>query len=97
MPDGMTIDEEGMLWVAHWGGFGVYRWNPLNGEWIGTIKLPVPHITSCAFAGERLDRLVITTARQDLSEEELEKYPASGDVFVASPGVKGVEANRCGF
>ena len=97
MPDGMTIDEEGMLWVAHWGGFGVYRWNPLNGEWIGTIKLPVPHVTSCAFAGERLDRLVITTARQDLSEEELDKYPASGDVFVASPGVKGVEARRCRF
>lgn len=96
-PDGMTIDEEGMLWIAHWGGFGVYRWNPLNGEWIGTIKLPVPHVTSCAFAGNGLDTLVITTARQDLTEEELDRYPASGDVFVASPGVKGMEARRCRF
>ena len=31
-PDGMAIDEEGMLWIAHWGGFGVYRWNPHNGN-----------------------------------------------------------------
>ena len=36
-PDGMCIDSEGMLWVAHWGGFGVYRWNPENGNCIGSL------------------------------------------------------------
>ena len=96
-PDGMAIDEEGMLWIAHWGGFGVYRWNPENGQLLDRINLPVPNVTSCAFSGEHLDQLVITTARQDLSEDELEKYPGSGDVFIARPGVKGLRKNKCRF
>lgn len=64
MPDGMAMDEEGMLWVALWGGFGAGRWNVLTGEMIDFIRLPVPHVSSCAFAGDELDQLVITTARK---------------------------------
>jgi len=94
-PDGMAIDEEGMLWIAHWGGFGVYRWNPFTGEHLDTIEVPVPNVTSCAFAGENLDQLIITTARENLNEEQLKKYPESGDVFLAKPGVKGVKAFKC--
>jgi len=94
-PDGMAIDEEGMLWIAQWGGFGVYRWDPNTGEQIGFIQLPVPNISSCAFAGEALDHLLITTARQDLSEKDLRKFPESGDVFIAKPGVRGVESFEC--
>ncbi len=97
VPDGMAIDEEGMLWIAHWGGFGVYKWNPRNGELLDMINLPVPNVTSCAFSGEYLDHLVITTARQDLNGEELRKYPESGDVFIARPGVKGLPENKCRF
>jgi sugar lactone lactonase YvrE len=96
-PDGMTIDEEGMLWVAHWGGFGVYRWNPLTGELLDSVKLPVPNVSCCAFAGKELDHLIITTARQDLSEEELVRYPQSGDVFVAKMAVRGIAGNICKF
>lgn len=96
-PDGMTIDEEGMLWIAHWGGHGVYRWNPLNGELIAKVEVPAPHVTSCAFAGDNLDHLIITTARQDLSENDLMRYPASGDVFVAKTKVKGLQQNKCGI
>ena len=70
-PDGMAIDEEGMLWIAHWGGFGVYRWNPFTGEHLDTIEVPVPNVTSCAFAGENLDQLIITTAQENLTEEQL--------------------------
>jgi sugar lactone lactonase YvrE len=94
-PDGMAIDDEGMLWIAHWGGFGVYRWNPATGEQIGFIELPVPNVSSCVFAGDSLDHLLITTARQDLSEDDLKKFPQSGDVFIAYPGVKGVEKFAC--
>ncbi len=94
-PDGMAIDEEGMLWIAHWGGFGVYRWNPFTGEHLDTIEVPVPNVTSCAFAGDNLDRLIITTARENLDEEQLKKYPQSGDVFLALPGVKGVKKFTC--
>ncbi len=95
MPDGMTIDEEGMLWIAHWGGFGVYRWNPVNGKVIGKVELPVPLASSCAFAGEALDHLIITTARENMSEEELMEYPGSGDIFVAKMNVRGVAQNIC--
>ena len=94
-PDGMTIDAEGMLWIGHYGGFGVYRWNPLTGELMEKISLPVPNVTSCGFAGEALDHLFITTARENLSAEELAKYPESGSVFFTKMRVKGVASNRC--
>lgn len=94
-PDGMSIDEEGMLWIAHWGGFGLYRWNPRNGKLISKIEVPVPQVSSCAFVGENLDYLLITTARENMKEEELKKYPESGDVFLAKTAVKGVLSNKC--
>ena len=96
-PDGMAIDEEGMLWIAHWGGFGIYRWNPNNGELIEKIELPVPYVTSCTFAGEKLDYLLITTARENLNEEDLKSYPESGDVFFVKVEVKGIVSNKCSF
>lgn len=94
MPDGMCIDEEGMLWVAHWGGYCVARWNPETGKLLCRIELPVPQVSSCVFGGENLDELFITTARAGLSENELLKYPASGHVFVAELGVQGVCSNH---
>jgi sugar lactone lactonase YvrE len=96
-PDGMCIDSEGMLWVAHWGGFGVYRWNPANGDLLEKIEIPVPHVTSCAFVGENLDHLIITTAKGDLNEDELKKYPESGNVFILKMKVRGTEPNTCNF
>jgi sugar lactone lactonase YvrE len=96
-PDGMAIDEEGMLWIGHYGGFGVYRWNPESGELLEKIEVPVPNVTSCAFVGEDLDQLLITTASENLSEEDLTKYPQSGDVFLANVKVKGKPAFKYPF
>ena len=94
-PDGMAIDEEGMLWIAHWGGFGVYRWNPHNGELIEKVEVSVPQVSSCSFVGENLDYLLITTARENMKEDELKKYPQSGDTFFVKVNVKGVSFNKC--
>ena len=94
-PDGMAIDEEGMLWIAHYGGFGVFRWNPNTGELLEKIDLPVPHVTSCAFVGENLDNLLITTARENMGEEDLIKYPESGNVFYVEVKVKGLLPYSC--
>lgn len=94
-PDGMAIDEEGMLWIAHWGGFGLYRWNPRNGELIDKIEVPVPQVSSCAFVGEDFDYLLITTARENMKEEEIKKYPESGDTFLVKANVKGMVSNKC--
>lgn len=96
-PDGMAIDEEGMLWIAQWGGFGIYRWNPRNGNLIEKIEVPVPQVSSCVFVGENLDYLLITTARENMKDEELKRYPKSGDVFLVRVGVRGVLSNKCGF
>lgn len=95
-PDGMTIDSKNNLWVAQWGGFGVYCYNPYTGELITKINVPAPHVASCAFGGENLDVLYITTARAGLSEAQLKQYPLSGSLFSCRPGVKGVTANKFG-
>lgn len=92
-PDGMTIDSDDNLWVAQWGGGGVYCYNPYTGELLVKVVVPAPNVASCAFGGSRLDVLYITTARSGLSEEQLEEYPLSGSLFYCKPGAKGVQAN----
>lgn len=89
-PDGMTVDAEGMLWVAHWGGFRVTRWNPATAECIGTVHVPAPQVTSCTFGGPNRDELYITSARVGLSDEVLAEYPLTGGVFRIKPGVSGL-------
>lgn len=95
-PDGMTIDEEGMLWIALWNGNSVSRWNPKTGELLSKIELPAHNISSCAFGGDDLGTLYVTSARVDMTEEELAAKPNSGAVFAFRPGVKGVKANFFG-
>lgn len=80
-PDGMTIDEEGMLWVAHWNGFQVARWNPITGEKLATITLPVPLATCCCFGGDELRTLYISSAHEGFDEDRLKEFPESGSVF----------------
>ena len=84
-PDGMCIDEEGMLWVAQWNGFGVYRYNPGTGQLLGKISVPVPQVSACAFGGPELDTMIITTAQENFSEEDKIKYPLSGGLLWQSP------------
>lgn len=90
-PDGMTIDSNDNLWVAQWGGFGVYCYNPYTGELLGKVEVPAPNVASCAFGGKDMDTLYITTARAGLSEQQLEEYPLSGSLFVCKPGASGPE------
>jgi len=95
-PDGMTIDEENMLWVGLWNGNAVARFDPQNGKLISKIDVPAHNVTSCAFGGKNLDKLYITTASVDMTKEEKVKYPDAGSIFVVTPGVKGVKGNYFG-
>lgn len=88
-PDGMCIDEEDMLWVAHWGGNCVRRWNPKTGAVLATIEVPAPHVTSCCFGGKHLNTLYITTARSGLTPEQHKAFPKSGGLFSTELDVKG--------
>ncbi|GAB3317203.1 SMP-30/gluconolactonase/LRE family protein [Hymenobacter humi] len=91
-PDGMTIDAEGMLWVALWGAGAVHRYAPTTGELLQAVAVPAPFTSSCAFGGPELKTLYITTARRGLSEQQLQEFPLSGDLFAVEPGVRGVPA-----
>jgi sugar lactone lactonase YvrE len=88
-PDGMTIDEEGMLWVALWGGWGIGRWDPHTGRLLEKICVPVARTSSCAFGGPDLNLLYITTASIDMKPEETASQPHAGGLFVCEPGIKG--------
>jgi sugar lactone lactonase YvrE len=89
LPDGMTVDEEGFLWVAFWGGSTVRRLSP-EGDVTSVVELPVTHVTSCAFGGEDLADLYVTSGRAGLSAEQLRHQPAAGGLFRLRPGVRGL-------
>lgn len=95
-PDGMSVDSEGMLWIAQWGGWQVSHWNPVTGEKLGSIPVPVERTSSCTFGGENLDELYITTASVEMSDEDWEKQPHAGGLFRVKLNVKGTQANFYG-
>ncbi|MBO9631504.1 MAG: SMP-30/gluconolactonase/LRE family protein [Chitinophagaceae bacterium] len=93
-PDGMTIDTEGMLWIAHWDGWQVARWDPFTGKKLHAIQLPVARITSCIFGGPQLQHLYITSASVDLDETRLSQQPLAGSLFVVPDcGYQGLPAH----
>lgn len=89
LPDGMCIDNYGMLWIAFWGGSNVTCYDPFNGKQIAKINIPAPNVTSCCFGGNNLDKLFITTARIGLSDKQLKEFPLSGSVFSCNVDAKG--------
>eukprot|EP00057_Strongylocentrotus_purpuratus_P030458 XP_781738.2 PREDICTED: regucalcin [Strongylocentrotus purpuratus] len=93
IPDGMCIDSEGMLWVAHFFGAAVKRYNPITGEKIRTVQLPTDVITSCCWGGANLDDLYVTSSKLSLSDEQLKVQDTAGSLFrVTGLGVRGVKA-----
>lgn len=98
LPDGMTIDSENMLWIAHWNGWQITRWNPTNGKKLLKIALPVANVTSCTFGGDDLQDIYITTAHANLTEKEISRQPLAGSLFVIKnsgfTGIRAYEFNR---
>lgn len=92
LPDGMTTDAAGRLWLAHWGGACVSCHDPVSGAELGRIELPTAHITNCAFGGADLRTLFITSARADLSAEQLAAQPLAGGLFAIELDEPGVPA-----
>lgn len=93
LPDGMTTDAAGRLWLAHWGGACVSCHDPVSAAELGRIALPTDHITNCAFGGPDLRTLYITSARSGLSTERLAAQPLAGGVFAVELGEPGVPAS----
>jgi D-xylonolactonase len=88
-PDGMTVDAEGCLWVAHWGGGCISRFS-VDGQLLGKIELPTENVTSCAFGSVDMRTLFITTAGGPGGTER----GIAGGVFTARTKVAGLPAER---
>jgi sugar lactone lactonase YvrE len=87
-PDGLAVDAVGDVWVAVWGGSSVRRYSP-DGRVTGVVAVAASHTSSCAFAGDDLATLVITTAQDELSAEQLAAEPDAGRLFTAVVGARG--------
>lgn len=94
VPDGLTIDEEGCLWSAHWGGSRLVRYSP-NGQEIGRVEFPVRKVSSAAFGGKDYQDLYVTTAG---GEDRNTNGPLAGALFRITLGVAGMPryASRLG-
>jgi sugar lactone lactonase YvrE len=92
-PDGLTLDADGHVWVALWGGGAVHRYAPDGGR-DAVIRVPTQYPTSCAFGGEDFGDLYITTAQLKLTAQERAEQPHAGGLFRARPGPKGRPQNR---
>jgi sugar lactone lactonase YvrE len=86
LPDGMTVDAMGCLWIAHWDGGRVSRFDP-EGRLDHSVVLPASRITSCTFGGRNLDRLFVTSASEGRQHE-----PLAGALFELVPGAIGIPA-----
>lgn len=89
VPDGMTIDEDGMLWAAHWGGGFVGRYDPSTGELLEKVLVPASQSSSCCFGGDDMQTLFITSASQGVPDED-----KAGRVFYVHLPYRGVESYK---
>ena len=86
MPDGLTVDADGYVWSAKFGGGCVVRYDP-SGTEVERYEIPAENVTSLLFAGESFEDLYVTTAKFEASDDDIH----AGDVFRLRPGVQGVE------
>jgi sugar lactone lactonase YvrE len=92
IPDGMTADNRGNLWVACFGGAAVRCFSPA-GVQLDEVLFPVSQVTSCAFGGPGLADLYVTSAAYRLSTDQLKREPHAGATFVCRPGAVGMSAS----
>lgn len=89
-PDGLTVDAQGCVWVAMHGAGEVRRYTP-DGTLDGVVNVAAGQVTACTFGGPKLDRLFITTSRENLAPDE---DPLAGSLFIVDPGVTGMPARE---
>lgn len=90
LPDGAAVDSEGFYWSAQFDGGRVVRIDPNSAEIVDEIVLPVKWPTMVAFGGADLKTLYITSSRENRTEEELARYPQSGDIFSVELDIAGL-------
>ena len=97
VPDGSTVDSQGYLWTTHWGGWRITRYAP-DGRVDRKIEMPAKNVTSCAFGGENMDTLFVTTASIEfdngrwvfMNDAGFAATPIAGGIFAIEVGVQGL-------
>jgi xylono-1,5-lactonase len=92
-PDGTTVDEEGCVWIALWGGWAVRRYSP-EGKLLATVRLPCANVTKIAFGGSDLRTAYVTTAWKGMTPQQRAAQPLAGDLFsfeAPAPGLRQAE------
>ncbi len=87
-PDGMTLDKNKNLWVAHYNGACISVFDN-KGKLIHRIQLPAKNITNCTFGGQNNNELFITSATKGMNKAELRKFRYSGFLFSVKTNTKG--------
>ena len=88
-PDGMTLDRNKNLWVAHYGGACISVFNQ-KAKLIHRVNFPAKNITNCMFGGQNNNELFVTTATKGMNSAELRKYRYSGSLFSVKTNSKGI-------
>ena len=94
-PDGMSMDTDGCLWVAHWGGGQISQFDA-SGTRLRSIEVPVHNVSNVCFGGDGLDRMFASSARKGLSAEQLAEKPLGGGLFELDPGARGLPETAFG-
>ena len=92
LPDGLTIDSEGCVWLALFQGGAVRRYDP-SGAVMNDIALPTRFVTCPAFGGDDLATLFVTSSQHKIPPEERAGDPLAGALFTIDTGVTGRPAN----
>tara|TARA_B100002019_G_C21158465_1_gene541988 strand:+ start:114 stop:1001 length:888 start_codon:yes stop_codon:yes gene_type:complete len=92
-PDGMTVDKNNNLWVAHYGAAKISVFNK-NGKVKHIVKLPAKNITNCIFGGKNNSEIFVTTARKSMNKSDLQKYIFSGSLFSVKSNMKGLTQKK---
>jgi sugar lactone lactonase YvrE len=91
-PDGITVDEEGSIWITHWGSGIITKQSP-SGDIVKKFNLPSINLTSLCFGGKKFKDLVVTSATDGMEEKDWKNFPESGKTFLIKTKEKGIKEN----
>lgn len=89
IPDGLTVDADGGIWCAIFGGGCLHRYHP-DGRLDRVLRVPVTNPTSCIFGGPDMRTLFVTSASYGLTEPQRRDEPDAGNVFAFEMSVAGL-------